>query len=157
EKVDGEKIDELYAALAKAFTTEGPVAICVKRMMASGIVGLEGNHAGHESIKAALAIPYLEKRGLIKAVDYLKAAKPEKSPLTYKGSSGAGKNRDDFGKIINSILDEMTLEQRVASVRVFDNDLEGSQGLHHIRKKHPEIYIEAGIMERGNFSAAAGF
>jgi transketolase C-terminal domain/subunit len=42
-------------------------------------------------------------------------------------------------------------------VRVFDNDLEGSCGLHHIRKQHPEVYIEAGIMERGNFSAAAGF
>jgi transketolase C-terminal domain/subunit len=26
----------------------------------------------------------------------------------------------------------------------------------HIREKHPEIYIRGGIMERGNFSAAAG-
>src|SRR5262249_7922164 len=147
----------LYAAVAKAFTTEGPVAICVKRMMAPGIAGLEGNHAGHESIKATLAIPYLEKRGLLKAVEYLKGAKPEKSPLTYKGSSGAGKNRDDFGKIINSILDTMSIDQRLATVRVFDNDLEGSQGLHHIRKSHPEIYVEGGIMERGNYSAAAGF
>jgi transketolase C-terminal domain/subunit len=87
----------------------------------------------------------------------LKAAKPEKSPLTFKGSSGAGKNRDDFGKIINGILDGMSEAQRLESVRVFDNDLEGSCGLHHIRKSHPEIFVRGGIMERGNFSAAAGF
>jgi transketolase C-terminal domain/subunit len=29
--------------------------------------------------------------------------------------------------------------------------------LHHIRKQHPEVFIRGGIMERGNFSAAAGF
>src|SRR6202046_1995912 len=51
----------------------------------------------------------------------------------------------------------MTDGQRLESVRVFDNDLEGSCGLHHIRKSHPEIFVRGGIMERGNFSAAAGF
>jgi transketolase C-terminal domain/subunit len=51
----------------------------------------------------------------------------------------------------------MTPEDRLARVRVFDNDLEGSCGLHHIRKRHPEIFVRGGIMERGNFSAAAGF
>ena len=101
--------------------------------------------------------PYLEKRGHAKAVEMLKAAKPDKSPLVYKGSSGVGKNRDDFGKNINEILDGMSEADRLASVRVFDNDLEGSCGLHHIRKAHPEVYVSAGIMERGNFSAAAGF
>jgi transketolase C-terminal domain/subunit len=73
------------------------------------------------------------------------------------GSSGVGKNRDDFGKIVNEILDGMSEEKRLASVRVFDNDLEGSCGLHHIRKRHPEVFVRGGIMERGNFSAAAGF
>jgi len=29
--------------------------------------------------------------------------------------------------------------------------------LHHIRKKHPEVFVRGGIMERGNYSAAAGF
>jgi transketolase C-terminal domain/subunit len=87
----------------------------------------------------------------------LKAAKADKSPLTFKGSSGVGKNRDDFGKIINGILEGMSPEARIANVRVFDNDLEGSCGLHHIRKKFPEVYVSGGIMERGNFSAAAGF
>jgi transketolase C-terminal domain/subunit len=51
----------------------------------------------------------------------------------------------------------MSEAQRLESVRVFDNDLEGSCGLHHIRKAHPEIFVRGGIMERGNFSAAAGF
>lgn len=157
DTVDGENVDALYSALARAFSTEGPYAIIVKRKMAPGIEGLEANHAGHESIKSTLAIPYLEKRGHTRAVEMLKAAKPEKSPLVYKGSSGAGKNRDDFGKIINGILDTMTPQARVENVRVFDNDLEGSCGLHHIRKKYPEVYVSAGIMERGNFSAAAGF
>ena len=87
----------------------------------------------------------------------LKAAKPEKSPLTFRGSSGVGKNRDDFGKIVNAMLDELSEEKRIDSVKVFDNDLEGSCGLHHVRKAHPEVFVRGGIMERGNFSAAAGF
>lgn len=157
ETVDGENIDALYAGIAKAFATEGPVGVVIKRKMAPGIEGLEANHAGHESIKANLAVPYLEKRGHAKAAEMIKNAKGEKSPLVHKGSSGVGKNRDDFGKIINGILDGMTPQARVENVRVFDNDLEGSCGLHHIRKKYPEVYVSAGIMERGNFSAAAGF
>ena len=156
-EVDGEDIDALYAAVAKAFSTNGPVAIVVKRKMAPGIDGLEGHTHAHESIKADKAIAYLEKRNRAEAANYLKNVKGEKNPYVFKGSKGAGKNRDDFGKIINSILDQMSPEERVAKVRVFDNDLEGSCGLHHIRKKHPEVYVSAGIMERGNFSAAAGF
>lgn len=157
EVVDGEDIDKLYAALATAFTAKGPYGIVVKRKMAVGIEGLEGSHHGHDSIKAAVAIPYLEKRGYTKAVEYLKSVKGDKNTYQFKGSTGVGKNRDDFGKIISGLLDKMSPEQRLASVRVFDNDLEGSQGLHHIRKAHADVYVEGGIMERGNFSAAAGF
>ncbi len=157
QTVDGEDVEALYAALAKAFATEGPYALAVKRKMAPGIEGLEGHNHGHESIKIALAIPYLEKRGQTKAAEFLKTVKGEKSTLAFKGSSGAGKNRDDFGKIVSTILDEMSEADRLATVRVFDCDLEGSCGLHHIRKKHPRVYVSAGIMERGNFSAAAGF
>jgi len=157
EIVDGEDIESLYATLVRVFSTPGPVAVSIRRRMAPGIDGLEGHPHAHESIKADKAIAYLEKRGHADAVAYLKSVKPSKSPLTYKGSNGVGKNRDDFGKIVNSILDGMTPEQRVATVRVFDNDLEGSCGLHHIRKAHPEVYVSGGIMERGNFSAAAGF
>jgi transketolase len=157
EEVDGENLEALYAALATAFTQKGPYAIVVKRKMAPGIEGLEGEHHGHDSIKLKLAIPYLEKRGHTQAVEFLKNVKGEKSPLTHKGSTGAGKNRDDFGKIINGILDKMSPQERLKKVRVFDNDLEGSQGLHHIRKAHGDVFVEGGIMERGNFSAAAGF
>lgn len=154
---EGEDLDALYAAMSKACTTQGPIALIIKRKMAPGIDGLEGSCHAHESIKAVPAIQYFEKRGQIPAAEYLKTVKGAKSPLTFKGSAGVGKNRDDFGKLINGILDGMTEAERVDRVRVFDNDLEGSCGLHHIRKKYPQVYVSAGIMERGNFSAAAGF
>jgi transketolase C-terminal domain/subunit len=108
-------------------------------------------------IKVATAISYLEKRGLTAAVEVLKNLDKGLKAPTYKGSSGSGKNRSAFGKVVNAILDKMTPEERVASVRVFDCDLEGSCGLDAIHKAHPEVFIAAGIMERGNFSAAAGF
>jgi transketolase len=157
QTVDGENLDSLFAGMCLAFTTTGPFALIIKRKMAPGIAGLEGSCHAHDSIKLDKALAYLESRGQTAAVAYLKTIKPDKSPLTYKGSSGGSKNRDDFGKIINSILDSTTPEKRLASVRVFDCDLEGSCGLHHIRKKYPELYVSGGIMERGNFSAAAGF
>jgi transketolase len=158
ETTMGEDIDALYIDLCRMFSDENPHALIIKRRMAPGIEGVEGSTEAHEAVKADVAIRYLEKRGgYVEAIEMLKAAKPDKSPLKYRGSSGVGKNRDDFGKIINELLDGMSLEQRLASVRVFDNDLEGSCGLQHIHKKHPEIFIRGGIMERGNFSAAAGF
>jgi transketolase len=154
----GEDLDALYVDISRMFREPGPRALVVKRFMASGIEGVQGEPEAHEAVKAAVAIRYLERRGGYgAAIDVLKAAQPEKSPLRYRGSSGAGKNRDDFGKHINEILDGMSEEERVRTVRVFDNDLEGSCGLHHIRKAHPEVFVRGGIMERGNFSAAAGF
>jgi transketolase len=157
ETTMGEDLDALYIDLCRVFRDSIPHALVIKRPMASGIKGAEGSPHAHEVLKAETAIAYLEGRGYEQAIAMLKAAKPEKSPLTFKGSSGVGKNRDDFGKIINEILDGMTEAERLDSVRVFDNDLEGSCGLHHIRKAHPEIFVRGGIMERGNFSAAAGF
>merc|ERR1712134_115746 len=38
-----------------------------------------------------------------------------------------------------------------------DSDLEGSTGANKIRQKFPEMHVQSGIMERGNFSACAGF
>jgi transketolase len=157
ETVMGEDLDELFVVLARTFADQLPRGLVVKRKMAPGIAGAEGNPHAHEVLKADVAIKYLEPRGHGAAIELLRGAKPDKSPKSYRGSSGVGKNRDDFGKIVNELLDAMTPEQRLASVRVFDNDLEGSCGLHHIRKKHPEVFVRAGIMERGNFSAAAGF
>src|SRR3984885_14463506 len=158
ETTMGEDLDALYVDLCRAFSDTRPHALIIKRPMAAGIAGAEGSPHAHEVLKAETAINYLQQRGGYEdAIALIKAALPDKSPLTFRGSSGVGKNRDDFGKIINGILDGMTSEQRVASVRVFDCDLEGSCGLHHIRKAHPEVFVRGGIMERGNFSAAAGF
>jgi transketolase len=154
----GEDLDALYVDLCRVFSDQRPHALVIKRPMAPGIAGAQGSPKAHEVLEAEVAIRYLEERGgYEQAIAMLKAAKPAKSPLTFRGSSGAGKNRDDFGKLINELLDAMPEAERLASVRVFDNDLEGSQGLHHVRKKHPEVFVRGGIMERGNYSAAAGF
>jgi len=153
----GEDLDALYTDLARVFSDTRPQAVVIKRPMAAGIPGAEGSPSAHEVLKAETAIRYLEAHGQAEAIAVLKAAQPEKCPLSYRGSAGVGKNRDDFGKILNGILDQMSPAQRIASVRVFDNDLEGSCGLHHVRKEHPEVFIRGGIMERGNYSAAAGF
>jgi hypothetical protein len=81
--------------------------------------GAEGSPHAHEVLKADVAIQYLEKRGgYEQAIAMLKAAKPDKSPLTFKGSSGVGKNRDDFGKIINGMLDGMTRGSACERARV---------------------------------------
>ena len=105
----GEDLDALYIDLCRAFSNSGPHALIIKRRMAPGIKGAEGSPSAHEVLKAETAIQYLESRGgYERAIELLKAAKPDKSPLTFKGSSGVGKNRDDFGKIINGILDGMT-------------------------------------------------
>ncbi len=158
ETTMGEDLEALYVDLARAFSDTLPRGIVIKRLMAPGIAGAEGSPHAHEVLKTETAIQYLEARGgYEQAIALLKAARPEKSPLTYRGSSGAGKNRDDFGKVVNEILDGMSEAQRLAAVKVFDNDLEGSCGLQHIRKKHPEVFVRGGIMERGNYSAAAGF
>ena len=158
ETTMGEDLDALYIDLCRAFRDEMPHALVIKRPMAPGIKGAEGSPHAHEVLKVETAIQYFEGRsGFERAIQLLKSAKPDKTPLTFKGSSGVGKNRDDFGKLVNGLLDAMSTEKRLESVRVFDNDLEGSCGLHHIRKAYPEIFVRAGIMERGNFSAAAGF
>ena len=154
---DGEDLDVLYTRMARAFSTAGPAALINKRKMAVGIEPLEGSPHGHDVIKAAYAVDYLEKRGLNEAAAYLKnVTKGPKGP-EYKGSQGSGKNRSLFGKVFNEIVGALDEETRKATVKVFDCDLEGSCGLDVIRKEHPEIFVRGGIMERGNYSAAAGF
>jgi transketolase C-terminal domain/subunit len=154
----GEDLDALFIDLCRVFSDEQPRALVIKRIMAPGIEGAEGDPKSHDALDAQIAIRYLRERGHQgRAIEMLQQAQPDKNPQVFRGSSGSGRNRDDFGKLINEILDGMDEPQRIATVRVFDNDLEGSCGLHHIRKKHPEVYVRAGIMERGNYSAAAGF
>lgn len=156
---DGEDLDELYARMCAAVTTDGPVALMNKRKMCPGVEGLEGSAHGHDVIKTSVAIDYLNARGRTAAAEYLASVTKGPGGPTYKGSDAksVGKNRDLFGKIVNDILDDIPEAKRIDSVRVFDCDLEGSCGLNHIRASHPEVFVRGGIMERGNFSAAAGF
>lgn len=153
---DGEDIDALFARIRQALIADGPVALVNKRKMAVGVAGIEGSPKGHDVIAVNLAVDYLNGRGLTAAVDLLKNHPVEKTKVTYLGSTPEmGKVRDDFGKVVCEILDSM--DSPAAKVLVVDSDLEGSCGLHHIRKNHPEVYVHGGIMERNNFSVAAGF
>jgi transketolase C-terminal domain/subunit len=109
-------------------------------------------------IPVDLAIAYLEKRGQDAAVECLKSIPKLKNPHTYLGSgTKMGANRNVFGDAIVSILSSMSETERKEKVLCVDSDLEGSCGLAQIRKAYPEIFVSGGIMERANFSAAAGF
>ena len=153
---DGEDLDALFLRIKKALTADGPVALVNKRLMAVGVPGIEGLPKGHDVIPVNLAVDYLEARGYTEAVALLKNYTAPKNKVVYLGSSPeTAKNRDDFGKIVCEILSGM--DDIKKKVIVVDSDLEGSCGLHHIRKNYPEVYVHAGIMERNNFSVAAGF
>ena len=156
---EGEDLDDLYARMSAAVTTKGPIALINRRKMCVGIDGLEGSNQGHDVIKVSVAKEYLMARGRSSAAAYLEGVqKGPKAPVHAGSDSGSiGKNRDLFGHILNDILDEIPEQERIAQVRVFDSDLEGSCGLNHVRSVHPEVFVRGGIMERGNFSAAAGF
>ncbi len=153
---DGEDLPALYRSIQKLLTANGPTALINYRKMGVGIKGIEGTPKGHDVIPVNLAIDYLKEKGRDAAADLLENA-PEKGPgRTYLGSSSEkAKNRDNFGKIVCDLLQDMP--DRQSKVLVVDSDLEGSCGLHHIRKTFPEVYVHGGIMERNNFSVAAGF
>ena len=156
ETCNGEDLPALYQSIKKLLSAEGPAALINYRKMGVGIKGIEGTPKGHDVIPVNLAIDYLKERGRDAAADLLQNA-PEKGPArAYQGSSTEkAKNRDNFGKIICDLLKDMP--DRQSKVLVVDSDLEGSCGLHHIRKTFPEVYVHGGIMERNNFSVAAGF
>jgi transketolase C-terminal domain/subunit/transketolase N-terminal domain/subunit len=152
----GEDLSALYRRIQKALVTDGPVALINKRKMAVGIPGIEGSPKGHDVIPVDAAITYLKEKGQQAAVNALESSVKEKKTVEYIGSTqDKAKNRDNFGKIVCDILEQMP--DRKSKVLVVDSDLEGSCGLHHIRKTFPEVYVTAGIMERNNFSVAAGF
>lgn len=154
---DGEDLDALYRRMAAAVLADGPQALVNRRVMCVGIDGLEGAAKGHGPIPPDVGRAYLSGHGRDAAVEMLSAATKLPGGPTSRGSSGKGKNREAFGLVLNEILSEMSESDRRAAVRVFDSDLEGSCGLHHVRKVHPEVFVAGGVMERGNFSAAAGF
>ncbi|MDX1565129.1 MAG: transketolase C-terminal domain-containing protein [Phycisphaeraceae bacterium] len=155
---EGEDLDALYERMAGALHSQGPVALINKRKMAPGVPGIEGSNHGHDVIKVDAAIKYFQQRNKPELIEALEAVEKPSKSFSFAGSNDAkGKNRDAFGKIVCEILDGMKPEERAAKVRAIDSDLEGSCGMHHIRKNHPEVYVSSGVMERGNFSAAAGF
>ncbi len=155
---DGEDLEGLYSRICQAINTPGPIAVINKRPMAVGIEGLEGSNHGHDVISVKLALQYLEARGRTAAVEYLKSIEKPQNTYTFLGSSSeTGANRNVFGDAVVSILGRMSEEDRKQKVLCVDSDLEGSCGLAQIRKAFPEIFVSGGIMERCNFSAAAGF
>ncbi|MDD9933191.1 MAG: hypothetical protein OXT09_06295 [Myxococcales bacterium] len=155
---DGEDLDALHARMCKALSTDGPVALINKRKMAPGVPHIEGTSKGHDVVKVPVALEYLEARGHTAAIEYIKAQAKPSRPTDYRGvSSDWGKNREVFGQALCEVLEALDADTRAKTIRVFDNDLEGSCGLAHVRKAFPEVYVEGGVMERGNYSAAAGF
>jgi transketolase len=155
---NGEDLDDLYRRLCEAVATDGPVAVINKRPMAVGIEGLEGSTHGHDVIPVDLAINYLEQRGQDAAAAFLKGIEKPVNPTTYLGSSRTtAANRNIFGDTVVQLLAAMEPAERKATVLCVDSDLEGSCGLSQIRQAYPEIFVSGGVMERANFSAAAGF
>jgi transketolase C-terminal domain/subunit/transketolase N-terminal domain/subunit len=153
----GEDLDLMYARMTKAMSIDGPVALVNKRVMAPGVPGIEGKHHGHDVIKKDHAVEYLTAHGHGAAVEYLNNIKVDKSSPVFLGAGEMSSNRSEFGNIVNGILDRMTDEERKHHILVVDSDLEGSTGLNTIRKAHPEVFVNGGVQERGNFSVAAGF
>jgi transketolase len=155
---DGEDLDDLYKRICTAINTDGPVAVINHRPMCPGIVGLEGSTHGHDVVSVKVALEYLESHGQQAAADHLKEVKAPKNDAVFLGSSDKwDANRNVFGDAAVAILGRMSAAERYEKVRVVDSDLEGSCGLIKIHNAYPEIFISSGIMERGNFSAAAGF
>jgi len=152
----GEDLDSLFASIRQAIVVDGPAAVVVKRKMAVGVAGIEGLPKGHDVIPVPLAIDYLTAKGHAAAVAMLQQVPAKAAKVEYRGSSTqSAKNRDEFGKIVSDLIKEM--DNPASRVLVVDSDLEGSCGLHHVRKNCPEVYVHGGIMERNNFSVAAGF
>jgi len=161
--VQGEDIDALWAAFAKVVTHQGPAAIVSKRLMAPGIPDIQGSPHGHDVIPIKSALAYFKLRGyptdkyaVIESI--LSNIKPASVPYQYVGSTReTNANRVVFGEAVSAVLDGLSREEAARKVMVIDSDLEGSTGLKVIHQRHPEVFIPSGIMERGNFSAAAGF
>ena len=153
----GEDFDDLYARMVKAVKAQGPVAVINRRKMAPGVPGIEGSASGHDVIKADPAIEYLRARGLEDAANYVQGVEKVSSGGAFKGSSEEkASNRAEFGNIVSAILDELGPAEK-KKVLAVDSDLEGSTGLKNVRTKHPDVCVNGGVQERGNFSAAAGF
>ena len=156
---DGENYAELYDCITKSLEINGPVAVICKRVMGPGIPDLEGECQLHDVIPFDVGIKYLKEKNQTKAVEMLEevaSAQKNKTTFEFKGSGEADACRKQFGKSITSILSGMSEDER-KKVHAFDSDLEGSVGLTSVKNDFPECFTSAGIHERGNYLAAAGF
>ena len=156
---DGENYTELYDCISKSLKINGPVAVICKRVMGPGIPDLEGECQLHDVIPFDVGIKYLKQRNQTKAVEMLEevsSTQQNKTAFEFKGSGDTDACRKQFGKSITSILSDMSKDER-KKVHAFDSDLEGSVGLTSVKNDFPECFTSAGIHERGNYLAAAGF
>ncbi|KAJ5707333.1 hypothetical protein N7488_007134 [Penicillium malachiteum] len=158
-RAEGENLDSLYGAMCEVINHKGPAAVIVDRVMAVGIEDIEGETHAHDVITVDVARKYLTKRGYSKEqLAFYDEIKGRSNPHQYLGTSkDKGANRSIFGEAVNTILDGLSKEDAARRVMVIDSDLAGSTGLKAIQSKHPEVFVPSGVMERGNFSAAAGF
>src|SRR3569833_531858 len=58
--------------------------------------------------------------------------------------------REAFGKSLSSLADEFK------NLVVLDADIAGGTGVHHIRKSHPDQFVQCGIAEQNMMAAAGG-
>ncbi|KAJ5620525.1 Transketolase N-terminal [Penicillium lagena] len=158
-RAQGEDVDALYGAMCEVVNYNGPAAVVVDRKMAPGIEDIEGETHAHDVIPVATARKYLTKRGYSEAqLAFYDEIKARSNSHQYLGSTkDKGANRVIFGEAVNSVLDGLSKEEAARRVMVIDSDLAGSTGLKAIASNHPEVFVASGVMERGNFSAAAGF
>ncbi|KAJ9461923.1 putative transketolase C-terminal section [Diplonema papillatum] len=155
---DAENLSDLFDKIRNTVITTGPGAVVARRKMAPGIEGLEGTFHGHDAVPVAKAKVYLEARGHKEAAAMLDTVKKGVCPQSsYMGCGPMDSMRQKVGDVLCSILGGMSKDDRVANVMAIDSDLGSSTGLQKIQKAYPEVYCHSGIMERGNFSAAAGF
>lgn len=158
EDVNGEDLDALFASMRRAVLHSGPYAVVIKRSMCPGVADLEGSNEGHDAMPLKHAVQYLQSRGHSEAVRLLQKVPKTKDPYEpYLGAGKFGAPRQVFGESVSRIIGQLSSEERRQRVLVVDNDLEGSCGLKKVGETFPEIYLKGGIMERGNFSACAGF
>ena len=157
KRVNGENLQLLHAAMRELVAHRGPAALLCRRPMAPGVKGIEGSPKGHDAIPVPAAIEYLRARGHQEAVRQLESAKGSAKAPALRGSSAARASvRGVFGEALCDVLEKLDPSSRARNL-VIDSDLAGSCGLSHVAKRCPDVYVSGGVMERGNYSAAAGF
>ncbi len=152
-----------YDKIRSILTYSGPSAFVNTRVMAPNVPGIEGSTEGHDAISPEDAIEYLNERGHNHAVEMIEQAPEISNPVqqedpdAYRGCSDEiNYNRSAFGDSLLEIMDDIGPEGR-NNLMIYSADLGGSTRVSQIEEEYPERYVKGGVMERGLFSAAAGF